>query len=129
MTMRRREFPPTRIGLLFVSLVCLSAVALFAQGPFGRITGRVVDPSGAVVPRVSVHVKNIETNVAADVNSDSQGNYEARNLISGPYEVSVVMPGFKRYQRGPLEVRVGDVLTVNIGLELGAVTDTLVVTA
>src|ERR1700730_2747952 len=127
--MAMRFLETTRIGLRFVCLVCLSAVALFAQGPFGRITGRVVDPAGAVVPRVSVHVRNIETNVAADVNSDSQGNYEARNLISGQYEVSVVMPGFKRYQRGPLEVRVGDVLTVNIGLELGVVTDTLVVTA
>src|ERR1700680_3385 len=107
--MRRRESPLTRIGLLFVSLVCLSAAALLAQGPYGRVTARVVDAAGAVVPGASVHVKNIETNVETDVNTDSQGNYEARNLIPGQYEVGTEIRGFKRYRRGPIEVRVGDV--------------------
>jgi hypothetical protein len=47
--------------------------------------------------------------VVASTVSDSQGNYEARNLIPGRYSIVVEMKGFKRYQRGPIEVRVGDV--------------------
>ncbi len=115
---------------VFAVMVCLLATtALFAQDPYGRITGRVVDPGGAVVPGVSIHVKNTETNVETGVDSDSQGNYEARNLVPGQYQVAAETRGFKRYQRGPIEVRVGDVLTIDIGLEVGDVSDSVMVTA
>src|ERR1700681_4456959 len=98
---------------IFGVMACVWAVtALFAQDPYGRITGRVMDSAGAVVPGVSVRVKNTESNVETDVNSDSQGNYEARNLVPGLYQVAAETRGFKRYLRGPIEVRVGDVLTV-----------------
>ena len=122
MTTGRNKF-----RLLLFSLV-FSAAALHAQGPYGRITGRVVDSGGAVVPGTGIRVKNIETNVVTDATSDSQGNYEARNLIPGSYEVAAEMKGFKHYQRGPIEVRVGDVLAVDIGLELGVVSENVMVT-
>src|SRR5690349_9294556 len=89
------------------------------QDPYGRITGRIADSAGAVIPGAGIRVTNIETNVAVNAASDSRGNYEARNLIPGQYRIVVEMKGFKRYQRGPLEVRVGDVLAVDVGLELG----------
>jgi hypothetical protein len=110
-------------------LVCLLAATLFAQNPYGRITGRVIDSSAAVVPGAVVRVENMGTNVETTVVSDSQGNYDAQNLIPGQYQVVAERPGFKRYQRGPIDVRVGDVLTIDIGLELGAPTDSVVVTA
>ena len=65
----------------------------------------MADSSGALVPGANVRVKNTETNLETDINSDSQGNYEARNLIPGQYEVVVETPGFKRYRRAPIEVR------------------------
>lgn len=109
--------------------ICAFAVPLFAQAPYGRMTGRVTDSAGAVVPGAAVRVTNIATNVVTTAASDSQGNYEARNLIPGPYKLVVEMQGFKTYERGPIEVRVGDVLTVDVGLELGAVSDSITVTA
>src|ERR1700730_10001767 len=100
--MRRGKSPLTiQSGIL---LVCLLAATLFAQNPYGRITGRVVDSSGAVVAEAGVRIVNTDTNVATDANSDSQGNYDARNLIPGQYSVMVERPGFKRYTRGPIEV-------------------------
>ena len=114
---------------IFREMACVWVVtALFAQDPYGRITGRVVDSAGAVVPGVSVRVRNTETNVETSVNSDSQGNYEARNLVPGQYQVVAETRGFKRYQRGPIEVRVGDVLTVDIGLVIGDVSESVLVT-
>src|SRR5260370_21850940 len=113
----------------FGVMVCVLAItALFAQDPYGRITGRVVDSAGAVMPGVSVRVRNTETNVETVVNSDSQGNYEARNLVPGQYQVAAETRGFKRYLRGPIEVRVGDVLTVDIGLVIGDVSESVLVT-
>jgi hypothetical protein len=100
-----------------------------AQVPYGRMTGRVIDSAGAVVPAAAVRVKNLDTNLVTSASSDSQGNYEVRNLIPGSYRLSVEQQGFKRYERGPMEVRVGDVLTVDVGLELGAVSDSVTVTS
>jgi hypothetical protein len=128
--MQRSEFSPTsQVVLVLVSLVSLSATVLLAQNPYGRITGRVVDSSGAVVLSAAVSVENTETNLATALTSDSQGNYDARNLIPGQYQVIVEKAGFKRYHRGPIEVRVGDVLTIDVGLELGATSENVNVTA
>ena len=61
------------------------AVSLCAQDPYGRVTGRVVDSTGAVVRSASVQVTNIETNVASRGVTDLQGNYDVRNLVPGHY--------------------------------------------
>ena len=95
--------------LRYVSLGYLVTVALFGQDPYGRITGRVVDSAGAIVPGASIRANNIESNLVTNATSDSQGNFEARDLIPGQYELVVEMKGFRRYQRGPIEVRLGDV--------------------
>jgi len=126
---RRESYATGQFRRLFVSLIWLLTTALLAQNPYGRITGRVVDSSGAVIPNAMVRVENIGTNVQTDILSDSQGNYDARNLIPGQYHVIVEKPGFKRYRRGPIEVRVGDVLTVDVSLEIGDGTESVTVTA
>jgi uncharacterized surface anchored protein len=102
---------------------------LFAQDPYGRVTGRVVDSQGAAVAGVAVKVANVETNVSTNTISDSAGSYDVRNLIPGRYKMVIEVQGFKRYERGPFEVRVGDALTIEVALEVGAVTESITVTA
>ena len=116
-------------GIHCVLAICLAATHVRAQAPYGRVTGRVVDSAGAVVPGATIKLTNIATNVVTTTASDSQGNYEARNLIPGRYKLVAEMTGFKTYERGPIEVRLGDVLTVEVALELGAVTESVTVTA
>ena len=127
-----RNYPVMRDGSpiwLAIGLVGLVGFALTAQTPYGRVTGRVVDSAGAVVPGAAVRVVNTETNVATTTASDSQGVYEALNLVPGNYRLTVEMQGFKRYERGPIEVRLGDVLAVDVDLQLGLVTDSVTVTS
>ena len=127
--MGKTRFPgATRNGFSLLWLVCFCAAVLLAQGPYGRIIGRVVDSSGAVVPGAAVHVTNIATGVLFNTVSDSQGNYVAQNLIPGQYEVAVERTGFKAYQRGPIELRVGDVLTIDMSLEIGTANESVTVT-
>jgi len=115
--------------LFSVTAVLMAAASLLlAQGPYGRVVGRVVDSSGAAVVRAMVRATNTESNVVTTSASDSQGNYEARNLIPGSYDITVETQGFKTYKRGPIEVRVGDVLTIDVGLELGAIAESVTVT-
>ena len=83
-----------------VLYLMLAAPALSAQTTYGRIMGRLVDTTGAVVPGAAVRITNVATNVATNLTSDSQGNYDARTLIPGNYRVNVEVQGFKGYQRG-----------------------------
>ena len=72
--MTRRKSPLTIQSRLL--LVCLLAATLFAQNPYGRITGRVIDSSAAVVPGAVVRVENTGTNVETTVVSDSFENLD-----------------------------------------------------
>lgn len=109
--------------------VLLSAGLALAQTPYGRITGTVTDAGGAVIPGAAVRVVNVETNIAVADKTNAQGNYDVPNLNPGMYRIEVEHEGFKLFKRGPIELRVGDVLDISVALELGARAETVTVTA
>ena len=100
-----------------------------AQSAYGRIVGRVTDAAGAVVPGASIRVVHIETNAGTSASTNAEGNFDLQNLAPGDYRLTAEMQGFKRYERGPVEVRVGDVLSLDVALELGLVSEQVTVTA
>lgn len=112
-------------GLLTLFML---AVAV-AQDPRGSIVGRVVDASGAVTPDVEVRATNKATGVVAAARTSSAGNYNIPFLLAGFYTVSVEAPGFKKFVRDNVEVRVSEAVEIPITLELGAVNETIQVTA
>lgn len=112
--------------LLACVFLCTGSVC--AQVSYGHIIGRVTDPSGAVVPQAAVEAVNLRTNVAVSTRSNTEGNFELRNLIPGEYRLIVVLSGFKRYERGPLELRVGDILNIPVALEVGTQAESVTVT-
>src|SRR5712671_2915994 len=95
-------------------LLCLSFVIASAQEFRGSITGKVTDPSGAVVPGATVSVKNIETNVQATTTTNGDGSYDFPLLIPGKYSLSVMGQGFSTAMRDGIEVRVADKLTIDV---------------
>ena len=114
-----------RATVLFILFVA----AAWSQDSRGRITGRVTDPSGAVIPKVTVQATNLETHVTVSAVSNEQGAYELPFLLPGTYTLVAELPGFKRYERENIEVRVNDVITADIMLEPGNVKETVTVTA
>jgi hypothetical protein len=76
-----------------------------------------------------VVVTNTQTNVAVEAQASGAGSYSAVYLLPGTYSVTVEAQGFKRLVRDGLELRVSDRLTVNLQLEVGAVSDVVNVTA
>ena len=108
--------------------VCLAEPGL-GQTTFGTILGTVTDPSGAVMPNVTITVRNEGENISHTVTSDAQGNYQAENLKAGTYAVTAQASGFK-------EVTVKDILliarqTVRVDLKLvmGAAAEQVTVVA
>jgi hypothetical protein len=93
------------------------------------LRGRVTDGSGAAVPKANIEVKNAATNVAVNTLSDSAGLYTIPFLNPGSYSVTANAAGFKTFQRENLVLSVGDTVQVDVTLELGAVSEKVLVTA
>ena len=102
---------------------------LCAQIDNGNITGRVTDPSGAVIAGAQVTVTQTAMNFENVTHTNEEGIYRAQSLRPGPYRVSVVAAGFKNLIRDGIDLRIGDTLAVNVTLEIGAVSDSVLVTA
>ena len=67
--------------LFFVTATMLCAASLsFAQVATGTITGTVTDPSGASVPKATVVITHVDTNLIRTVHADEEGNFRATLL-------------------------------------------------
>src|SRR6266851_4145399 len=117
----------TRLLPAFV-LVLFASVG-FSQEFRATITGRVLDPSSAAIPNAVVQIRNIGTNEVATAATDAQGSYTIPFLKPGIYNLSAEMAGFKKVTHENLTLNVGQTATVNLTLEVGAVTDTVTVSA
>jgi hypothetical protein len=104
-------------------------VAAFAQIGTATLTGRVTDPSGAVVPGVSITVVQTGTNFEFTALTNENGIYRVQSLQPGTYRLSFELAGFKRVIREGVELRVGDTLPVDIALQIGAASESIEITA
>jgi hypothetical protein len=114
------------------SLLLLSMVAgppLAAQQSVAEITGRVLDPHGGLIPRVTVVLRNQETGMFRRVVSTVDGVYFLSDVTPGMYELSAERTGFKKYSRRGVRLEVGRTATVDIALEMGGLDEQLTVTA
>jgi hypothetical protein len=122
------RIPFLRVMLSALALLTLAAPAL-AQDFRGSIVGTVKDATGAVLPGVTVTVTNTETRVQQHVVTDKDGLYQVLYLNSGTYSVSAELQGFKKILRSGVEVRVGDVLRMDLALEAGGLEEVIEVQA
>src|SRR5574340_534945 len=124
---------PFRKALLYMvyilSAVLISSGAACAQESLASLLGRVTDPSGAVIAGAAVRATNVATNTTASSVSNEQGNYEIPYLLPGVYRVEVEITGFKKAIRDGVELHVADRQAVDFTLELGAITESIAVTA
>src|SRR5689334_23023100 len=97
------DFMRTLTGLAGLFLVCGAG---FAQSDRGTITGGISDPAGAVVASATVEAKNTSTDALYQVASTSTGNYTLSQLPAGTYELTVTVPGFKKFIRENVVVSV-----------------------
>jgi hypothetical protein len=94
----------------------------------GEIGGRVADPSGAVVPQADITVINTETGVKRTTESNAEGYYTVPLLQPGKYRLTAQKSGFRPVVRDGIVLQIGDRLTLNVSLEVGATAETVTVT-
>jgi hypothetical protein len=116
---------------LLIAFCCLLllASAAWAQGDRGTITGTITDPAGAMVPNASLEAKNINTGAVYTAASSQTGNYVIAQMPAGSYQLTASVQGFKQYVRTGLTVMAAQTLRIDIKLEVGAITDTVSVSA
>ena len=95
-----RTSPRLPLLLLLLS-VCLFPRTAFAQQETATMTGTVRDASGAVVPKATVTVTNIRTNIGVKTETDDAGFYTIPSLRPGEYSVTAESAGFSKAGRAP----------------------------
>jgi hypothetical protein len=104
-------------------------LSLQSQETRSSIFGRVLDPSGAPVAGVVVTVTNMDTNTSAQPKTNETGYYEAPLLLPGNYQVAAEIQGFKKTVRTNITLPVRTRTQVDVHLEIGAVTESVSVSA
>ena len=109
-----------------LTVLLIAAVSpLFSQQDRGTILGRVTDPSNAVIAGATVTVTNQETGLKTTTTTNEVGNFAVRSLAFGRYEVTCEAKGFRKSLRKDNELNVGQTLTLDLTLEIGAVDQTV----
>ena len=111
----------------FLGLSLLIISTAFCQT--ASVTGRVTDPTGAVVPQASVAVQATESGVSTTVQTNDQGYYNFPSLLPGIYNLTVNKTGFKPLRETQLKLTVQQAARIDLVLEVGAVTETVDVNA
>lgn len=107
-------------------LMALTAVcAIIAAGQTAQITGRITDPTGAVIPEADVAARNTDTGLKYATRSNDVGYYTLALLPPGSYEVSVHKAGFRPVVRTGVRLDVDQVARLNFTLEVGQITETV----
>src|SRR5579862_3641324 len=110
---------------LAVFALCLGATA-FAQSNNGTITGTVSDPAGAVVPAAQIEVQNAETGVVYRGGTSNAGNYVI-SVPAGTYQITVNVPGFKKYVESNVPVVSSTDTRKDLGLQVGEASESVTV--
>ncbi len=117
------------LTLLMVVAVPLSAGLLWAQGvQTGVLTGTVTSADGAAVPESTVTVKSPSLQGVRTVTTDAQGAYILKGLPPGEYTITFEHQSMTKVERKGT-VGLGQVLTVDVAMEVAGPTEVLTVTA
>jgi hypothetical protein len=109
-------------------LIVLAASSSWAQSGTASLSGRVLDPSGAVLPGASVTVTNAATAAMRSTVTNESGVYRLSGLPPGFYALEVSLQGFRTYLHVQLALQVDMPVRLDVPMELGAISESLTVT-
>ena len=114
---------------LFLTVVLLLAMSVYAQSNTGSMTGVVKDANGAAIANAVVVVTNIGTSESRTVQTDADGRYEVPSLSTGIYKIVASAGGFQETTVGDARLAVGEKARYDVTLSVGQVSGTVIVTA
>lgn len=116
-TVRARSIKTVIYSLCFFFA---SVLVAGAQESRASLNGHVQDAAGAAIPNASVTAHEIKTGVDTKATTGGEGDYTFPLLLPGTYTVTANAPGFKELVRNNVQLHVGDKLSVDLSLPVGA---------
>src|SRR5580693_6864597 len=100
-------------------LVALFSAGAWSQTQLATVSGTITDPSGALVPGVSVTIFSQGTGLKRSTPTDTDGEYRFAGLPAGTYSLRVEKPGFQSQVRDRLELTSAAEVVINSQLAIG----------
>src|SRR5215472_16424916 len=114
--------------VLLLASVALCALPLPAQVRIaGAISGTITDPTGAVVPRAKVVLKDEGTAITKETTANAHGEFSFPDLNFGLFEISVTAQGFRTEQITHIKVDASRVTDIPVKLAVGTTSETVTV--
>ncbi len=118
-----------RSACAFCALFCLFQAFAYSQAVTGTVLGTVTDSSGAVIQNAKVTLTEVNTGIVHNAQTNASGNYTFSDLSEGNYSVTVEATGFKKETKENNRVEVNTSVRVDVTLQPGAVSESVIVTA
>lgn len=112
-----------------VTALCVLAMGAYCQTSTTQLTGTVTDSSGASVPAAAVVATNDSTGLKYVATTTEAGLYAFPSIPAGSYTLQMEKTGFKRFQQSKIVLQINTPATVNVSLNIGASTETVLVEA
>ena len=113
---------------LFIVVLFVTILAQ-AQTTAGTIVGNLTEQSGAALPETQVTLTNIGTDDTRQTITNQAGFYQFGSIPPGSYRLTVQKQGFKQLTRGPIDLQVASTIQINLAMQVGSESQTVVVTA
>ena len=115
------------VGALAILFLCVTLPAQTVST--SQVSGVVTDQTGAVIGGAQVQMKSTNTGAVRNATTDQRGYYTIQELPAGPYSLQVSKQGFNTYVQNGIVLQVGVSPVLNATLQVGAVTQQVVVEA
>jgi len=121
---------PAQVLVVFLFSLFLEAnfEKTFAQSDLGKISGFILDQSGAPVPNAKITVRN-QSGIERQAATNDTGYYVISNVPPGFYVMTAEAPGFRKFESTNNKLDSASDLVVNATMTLGSITETVEVTA
>jgi carboxypeptidase family protein/TonB-dependent receptor-like protein len=110
-------------------LVASFACVICAQSTNASLTGRLTDPSKAIIVDANIAAISANTNVRYETTTNGSGKYYLANLPPSLYRIEIEKTGFKKLIKPGVILHVQDALEIDFQMTLGSVSETITVEA
>ena len=118
-----------RVRSLLILCLLLVGLPFYAFAQTATVVGTVVDPTGSVVPDVTITATHVETGQVRSTKASDAGQYLLADLPIGHYSLKAQASGFGVAQKNDVVLNVGDRARIDFDLKMGAATETITVEA
>jgi hypothetical protein len=123
------KMPRMRTLVTAIAFTLIGSVAL-AQDTSSSVGGRITDAEGAAVAGASVEILHVPSGTRKTVTTDENGRYTSRGLrVGGPFAISATKDGFDSAKDEGVQLKLGELGTVNLILSSEQLLDEVVVSA